>query len=197
MLFYEAAAHLILYLTRRAQASGKSQAAVFESFPFLQAYHEQLRDRFPEIIDTPGLVKTLRDACETWENSSAQWLPLAAAKAQAELSHEALVCLVLTGLVEEDSHFGELFASLQPPSGNRRPLASLLQAVLKTGNGSDLWASVFRFSMQGFSSVPIGWPAIRLGDAGPQFSLGGHSRGPIQEPIPESATSLPAISVPR
>ncbi|MGB6744721.1 MAG: ATP-binding protein [Terracidiphilus sp.] len=137
LAFYEAVARLIFHLQRRAQASGKTMGTVFETLPFLVSYWSELSRRFPQICETDQFPDALRIACDRWEESCEAWLPLRALRQRESLSRESLGCLVLAGMIEEDSHFGELFAVLQQPLGQRRPTLGLLQALMRAETAAD------------------------------------------------------------
>ncbi len=132
LAFYEAVGRLIFHLQRRAQASCKTTKPVFEAFPFLLSYWNELSQRFPEICETDQFLDVLRAECARWEEGCKTWLPLRAIRQRESLSSEAVTCLVLAGMIEEDSNFGELFGALQLPLGQRRPTLGLLQALMQT-----------------------------------------------------------------
>jgi hypothetical protein len=132
LTFYEAVACLISYLKRRAQAASKTTRAVFETLPFLASYWNELSRRFPQICETEQFTYQLREECDRWEQGCETWLPLRALRRRELLSADGVTCLVLAGMIEEDSHFGELFAMLQAPLGQRRLTLGLLQAILHT-----------------------------------------------------------------
>ncbi|MBZ5521902.1 MAG: ATP-binding protein [Acidobacteriia bacterium] len=144
LLFYEAAACVVLHLHNQAQASGKEARVVFENFPFLADYWNEIRRRLSAELPPDGLCAALTAECELWEVNAAHWLPLLALRQEAGLSRDALLCLVLTGLVEEDARFAELFSALQPASGHRRPTLGLLEAFMRShGNdaATEAWSS--------------------------------------------------------
>jgi ATPase family associated with various cellular activities (AAA) len=140
LLFYEAACRVIFYLQNRSRLSGHSAQQVFESFPFLSSYWEELRVRVPEAELTGQFLNRLRSECDRWENSCEAWLPLRAVRRRASLSAEAVACLVLAGLIEQDARFGELFSVLQQPLVQRRPTIGLLQQFMQGEPGTcDAW----------------------------------------------------------
>ncbi|RSL17997.1 ATPase family protein associated with various cellular activities (AAA) [Edaphobacter aggregans] len=131
---------MIFYLQHRSQLSGNSPKQVFETFPFLSSYWEELQHRFPEIEQTEQFLNILRTECDRWEESCQEWLPLRAVRQQASLGAEAVACLVLAGLTEQDARFGELFSVLQQPLVQRRPTLGLLQQLMQMEQGpSDAW----------------------------------------------------------
>ncbi len=131
LLFYEATCCVISYLGSRARTSGRDLKVVFEDFPFLSDYWREIRSRLPEELSRDDL-SMLRDECERWEETTGEWLPLRALRQEINLSHDALLCLMVTGLVEEDARFAVLFAALQQPLGHRRPTLGLLEALIRS-----------------------------------------------------------------
>lgn len=140
LLFYEVAGRLIFHLRARAAGAGKPLAQVFETFPFLSTYWQELCDRFPGIAESEDGVALLLAGRRQWEEAGKEWLPLLALESQAPLSPRHLACLVIAGLVEEDGQFGELFAASQPPRGYRRPTIGFLQLLMRTEDpAADAW----------------------------------------------------------
>jgi hypothetical protein len=140
LLFYEAVGRLILYLRARAGAAGKPPAQVFETFPFLLAYWDELRRHFPGIDEAEDGLAPLLAGRRQWEEAGEGWLPLLALQAEASIHLRHLTCLVIAGLVEEDGQFGDLFAALQPPHAWRRPTIGLVQHLMRAEYASaDAW----------------------------------------------------------
>jgi len=137
LLFYQAVHRLILHLMSRASAMGKSSEEVFSTFPFLSDYWDELHARLPELAEAEQGTTAHDAECAAWETASAEWLPLVALRQQATLDREAILGLVLAGLVEEDARFGDLFAALQQPSGRRRPTVGLWQVLLSSAGPND------------------------------------------------------------
>ncbi|MBF8296784.1 MAG: ATPase, family, partial [Bacteroidetes bacterium] len=69
-----------------------------------------------------------RKSVATWERLSNAHLPLRALRDAANLDHQSLMSFLIAGIAEEDSRFGELFESIQRPSGHRRPTYGLLKS---------------------------------------------------------------------
>ncbi len=132
LAFYEAVARLIFHLRDRARSSSKTIKPIFETLPFLSSYWNELSRRFPQICETEQFSGILRAECERWEESCEAWLPLRALRRRELLSAESVTCLVLAGMIEEDSNFGDLFAMLQQPLGQRRPTLGLIHALMRT-----------------------------------------------------------------
>ena len=150
LLFYQSVCHLILYLQQRASASGSSPAKVFESFAFLSSYWNELRARVPEANHPEQFLSILRAECERREHVSKQWLPFRALRQEASFSADALLWLVMAGLIEEDARFGDVFSALQHPLPYRRPTLGLLQLVVQLhASSSDGWATCQPLISQG------------------------------------------------
>lgn len=137
LLFYQASEKLLRYLENRARAVGKGLETVFEDFPFLKDYWEELGSRLTE---SDQETRSLAAECESWEEARTGWLPLIALRKECGVSRNALLCLVMSGLVEEDARFAGLFSALQQPLAHRRPTLGLLQAIVRLADAStDVW----------------------------------------------------------
>jgi len=119
LFFYEAAYAVALHLRARANADGRDTDAVLQGFPFLTEYIAELSRRFPNITIWDSNVSWLRDAIIEWEQEADTWLPLRALLGQ-DIDRSELLVLALLGLVEEDSGFATVFASLQPSLSTSR-----------------------------------------------------------------------------
>lgn len=140
LLFYEVVGRLILHLRARAAGAGKPLTQVFETFPFLSPYWQELCARFPGIAGSDDGPSILLAGRRQWEAAGKEWLPFLALESQAELSPRHLACLVIAGLVEEDGQFGELFAASQAPRAYRRPTIGFLQLLMRGEDpSSDAW----------------------------------------------------------
>jgi hypothetical protein len=106
---------------------------VFRDFPFLAAYFRELRSRLPESISWSDSARWLRDQIRGWESMSPVRLPLLALEQKLGLSPDHRTLFLLAALVEEDSAFGNLYATLQQPVGFRRPTYDLLREVMSAG----------------------------------------------------------------
>lgn len=131
LVFYEAVTWLTLYLEARAQHAGKSAETVFRDFPFLADYRNEISSRFPDDLDENDLCAALSHEREQWEAHASEWLPLKALREEAVFSHEAVLCLLISGLAEEDARFAGLYSALQQPLGHRRPTLGLLEALVQ------------------------------------------------------------------
>lgn len=149
LLFYEAAAHIVAHLESRALSVGidptRALHTVLDEFPFLGHYHEELTHRLPHVDAAGAMPRAMRRAVADWERGNVATgarLPLVDAKNTLALAPRAIVTLVTVGLVEEDAHFGALFAALQPLGNTRAPTIGLLRELMG-GTGSlgddDAW----------------------------------------------------------
>jgi len=141
-LAYTPEAHFKLYfygavlgVIEMVAAVRDSYEAVFEEFPFLADYNNELA--------THGLEGIARDEAATWWCASVQaWearteghLPLRALGRGGDLDFQNLLILVSIGLVEEDPRFGVVFDVLQGGAGCRRPTAGLLGSLWGDATG--------------------------------------------------------------
>jgi hypothetical protein len=142
IFFYEAVLHVIRHLGTRALSPGQDFASVFESFPFLQPYFDELRARQPEVFDWQQSLAWYREQRHSWEAAATVWLPLRALRETLDFSDDSLLALVLTGLVEEEPQFGSLFADLQQPIVQRRPSLNLAHDILieRSFHNIDAWS---------------------------------------------------------
>jgi|SRR5579859_1114205 len=140
LLFYEAVCLLTCHLGRRSQAAVRPLKQAFESFPHLLPYWSELRQRFPAAKEPDQLLDATRAERRRWEQSCQVWLPIIALQKRASFTAESSASLVLAGLIEEDSGFGELFAAIQQPLAQRRPTLGLLRQLVQEGNTNfDAW----------------------------------------------------------
>ncbi len=142
VLYFYAAVYAVINHSRRlAERSGMTLETWFEQFPFLHHYFDEMIDLLPEEL-------TWEQGLDWWETEIAQWaaltdehLPLQAL-ADYGFSFRTRLALMLVGLVEEDSRFGTLFAQLQSPLSERRPMLELVGQMLvdpDAPNQSDAW----------------------------------------------------------
>lgn len=98
------------------------RASALESYPFLQDYADELAALIKHSEPTS---MQWRVALTAWENTINEKLPLLAIM-QAGLSRLELEIILVTGLLEEDPRFSELF--VQATGSEQRPTAGLLLA---------------------------------------------------------------------
>jgi len=140
-LFFLAAA---AYLTRRAVQAFGTREAVFEAFPFLQAYDERLAGREPDDLADEKAERWWAKALLAWEKKCKAHLPLRDLRAKFGLSHSSLILLIIIGLVEEDSRFGAVFESLNEFSADKRLTFGMLNGWQREENkGVSAYSTVY------------------------------------------------------
>ncbi|MGZ8181203.1 MAG: ATP-binding protein [Methylobacter sp.] len=102
--------------------TGSGREEALETYPFLTDYAEELANNFKQAGPT---AIEWRNALELWENNSPIKLPLLSLLS-AGLSRLELELILVTGLLEEDPRFSDLFS--HATGGERRPTAGLLLA---------------------------------------------------------------------
>lgn len=122
LCFYAAVLDLLDHMTRLFD----THEAALKEFPFLTGYQDQLA--------ACGLEgKSIEEGKQWWHAALAEWemtvtdhLPLRELCHAAGLDPNTLTLLILIGLLEEDSRFGNLFDALQGGMGQHRPTIGLL-----------------------------------------------------------------------
>jgi AAA+ superfamily predicted ATPase len=148
ILFYAAVYHLMDYLAQMEYLSlaevenTEMLDGLFERHPFLAEY-------FSEIVDLMPGELTWQEGHEWWQAEVEQWekncpvhLPLYALSSKDSLGFQNRVALLLAGLGEEDSRFGDLFATLHGSPAHRRPTVELLGHIVLSRSApldSDPW----------------------------------------------------------
>jgi hypothetical protein len=133
LYLYAAVFRLIHRLHRLAAGRGEEPEALYERFPFLRGYLDQLRPHLPEHMTWTESLRWWPDAIARWKASCQIPLPLGAFR---DLDHRGRLALMTIGLVEEDSRFGTLYAWLQQPLGQRRPTCELVERLLADDDGA-------------------------------------------------------------
>ena len=128
LCFYWAVASCLTYLERLTGGAGLDP--ITEAHPFLLRYKAETEAVIPALdprMATDAQWDALQDrfvrACHTPP-------PLEVLGQSLGLSTAARRLLMLAGLVEEDSRFGDLFAWLQPGAGTRRLTLELAERML-------------------------------------------------------------------
>lgn len=124
LYFYAA----VLHLLGQVSQSFESLAALFDQFPFLIAYHNELMSYGLEEVAQPEAEIWWQEALCSWEKDIPTHLPLRALRDSAELDYTSLVLLMSIGLSEEDARFGLLFEAVHGLVGQHRPTLGLLNA---------------------------------------------------------------------
>jgi len=144
---YAAIFRLVNHLRRLSELGGTSLEQAFERYPFLGEYFLEMRSRMPDGLTWNDGAAWWREQIGAFEGRCAGHLPLLAlgqegadvavdeeggtavdeegGTADAGLGFAARLAFMVTGLVEEDSRFGTLFAELQQPLAARRPTLEL------------------------------------------------------------------------
>ena len=144
LLFYEAVLGLVAYAAGRAVDSGLDPSAPLDDHPFLEAYLAEVVPYLDGVTPWEGATGQVAALRRTWEEEAGDVrLPLLSLRTELGFGDEHLVALVLVGMVEEDSRFGELFEAAQAPRGGRRPTVALLHDVVsatRPGLDGDGWS---------------------------------------------------------
>ncbi|WP_437576628.1 ATP-binding protein [Sorangium sp. So ce887] len=138
----------VFHVIEQAAASSDSAEALFEQFPFLTAYLEEVPlppERGPTFW--PGSV-------QAFEAHITDHLPLRALRDAAGLDHRAITLLLAVGLIEEDARFGALFDAMQDTTALRRPTLGLLNAWWREPvDGGEVRAALRRLRELGLVQV--------------------------------------------
>jgi hypothetical protein len=124
LYFYAAVLHLIEKTSHLKQ----SFEAVFEQFPFLIGYSDELAEHGLEGKEINEAFPWWCESLDAWESEVSSHLPLRALRKAAALDFAGLTLLMEIGLVEEDPRFGMLYDALQGATGYRRPTTGLLNS---------------------------------------------------------------------
>ncbi len=180
LYFYAAVLHILSHLeapTRSADDSRSPEQVLFEQFPFLASYNDELAT-----FGLSGL--TIDDACQSWQAATEAWeqsaprpLPISELSRVSGLGYRALSLLMAAGLVEEDARFGALFSAMQGLPDQPRPTLTLLSAWWSDGDGyGEVRSLLRRWQELGFLEVtnpgaprldwvyqpnPVLWDALR------------------------------------
>lgn len=114
--------------------------AALETYPFLQDYADELAVLFQHPDPAPA---QWRIALEAWESTASIKLPLLALL-RAGFSRLELELILISGLLEEDPRFADLFEQI---SGDRRPTAGLLLAWWRSDDSGQDCAEMVRRSI--------------------------------------------------
>ncbi len=129
---YAAVFRLLAHISGLSAFGGQKLEQVFERYPFLAKYYEEMKKFMPAGSDWTEAAAWWRDEITAWEEQCSEHLPLAAIGGDGT-GFEHRIAFMIAGLVEEDSRFGTVFAELQAPLGARRPTLELVGQVLMNG----------------------------------------------------------------
>lgn len=136
-LYYHAAVCRVLYHLKRLTASdADGLQELFDSFPFLRGYYDLLHGLMPGDITWGQSSGWWERNIASWEQTAAGHLPLRALRGVDGVRFPTLLALMVVGLMEEHSGFGNLFARLHDV-GQRRPSVELVGRL--TDPQSDPW----------------------------------------------------------
>jgi len=124
LYFYAA----VLHILEQVAQSFESHEAMFEQFPFLVGYHDELASRGLDGQTLDAAKVWWHHALDAWEGKMDAPLPICALRKAAGLDYAAFTLLISIGLIEEDARFGMLFETMQSSSGSHRPTFGLLNA---------------------------------------------------------------------
>lgn len=130
LYFYAAIYHLLGHIERLSRVGGQKPEAVFGRYPFLGKYVSEMQAHMPSELHGFEAMSGWRQAIENWEGPIEDHLPLRSLTSEAAIGYPGCLAFMATGLVEEDSRFGTLFAELQAPLGLRRPTFELLGQMI-------------------------------------------------------------------
>lgn len=132
LYFYAA---ILEFLDQVSQAVGSAEA-VFERFPFLVGYNNELALGGLDGLSYGQAARVWLDSLAIWEKTTAAHLPLRALREAADLDPAAIAVLIGVGLIEEDARFGAIFESLHGLAGQPRATPGLLNAWWRNENGT-------------------------------------------------------------
>ena len=140
----------ILRVLEYALKVSENHPELFEKFPFLIEYNNELAGFALEGMTVESAAKWWDEALVAWE-ASAPVLPLVNLRGACGLDYEDLTLLMIVGLPEEEPRFAGLFESLQDPPGQRRPTARLLERLILSARDN---ASLRRLQTLGLVQSP-------------------------------------------
>ncbi|MEL7260703.1 MAG: ATP-binding protein [Pseudomonadota bacterium] len=129
VLHFYAAVFDLLRQIRVVTGTPAGFAEILSEHPFLKGYMDELSRALPMPDPLDAGRDAWRAAIDAHALQCAAPLPIAALQAQG-LSDAALRLLILSGLVEEDGRFGDLFAWLQVGTGTRRLSLGFAETIL-------------------------------------------------------------------
>jgi ATPase family associated with various cellular activities (AAA) len=129
LLFYEAAFAVVAHARTRAVRAGQAAERVFDQFPSLAEYVAEIRRRMPEGIDWRSGSGWLRGHVDEWSADAGASLPFVALERDLGIGRDSRLMLAVLGLVEEDAAFAALFAALQAPLPEHRPMLGTLREL--------------------------------------------------------------------
>ena len=145
----------ILHVVHRLVQTFDSQEDVFERFPFLAGYVNELAQIGLEGMATSEAPAWWDERQQVWEASVAAFLPIRTLRQAAGLSSDAMITYFVLGLSEEDPRFGALFETLHGTPGQHHVTYGLLSAW---GTGLDSQARGVVQHLQATGMVQVANP---------------------------------------
>ena len=130
---YAGVYNLFYYVQGLTAFGGDNLESYFQRFPFLKHYFSEISSAMPKNIVWEDGRRWWYQSVTELEDASQVSLPLKALRNDLGMDYESRLVLMLTGLVEEDSRFGTVFAQLQQPLGYRRPMLETLGHIALKG----------------------------------------------------------------
>jgi hypothetical protein len=118
----------VLKVVTSAAERHDSWEAVFEQFPFLASYVNELASTGIDGVALDDAGRRWTGSVLAWESNFTPHLPLRALRIAAGLELDTITLLMTIGLADEDPRFGAVFDVLQGEMGHKRPTAGLLAA---------------------------------------------------------------------
>jgi hypothetical protein len=144
----------VLHVIEQAAQSYDSYEALFETFPFLEGYFDEVAMLGIEADELSALAKEAGDDMMAWEAAATTHLPLAVLREAAHLAPWEITLLFCAGLIEEDARFGLLFDSIQTIVGTHRPTVGLVSAWWRTTpNGTNVRTTLRRLLSLGLVEI--------------------------------------------
>lgn len=137
LYFYAAVYRLINHIHQLSEVGGQKLKKIFKQYPFLAKYHAEIQRYIPENIHWTDTDKWFQQEIHIWEDKCNTSLPLLTLVKNEEIGYNSCLAFMITGIVEEDSRFGVVFAALQAPLDLRRPTLELVGRIIAL-NGTSL-----------------------------------------------------------
>jgi len=140
--FFAAIFRVIFQVQRLSGTGGMDLEELFEQFPFLHSYFQEMMGYLPEQINWQGALTWWEAKIRTWEELASTPLPFLILEEGLEVDFGKRLALMLVGLIEEDSRFGTLFETLQSPLPYRQPCLEFVSQLLLDPSAQevmDLW----------------------------------------------------------
>jgi len=138
LYFYAVVFRLIKRIQLLSQVGGASLEDVFKRYPFLSGYYNEILGYMPNDINWHDAIDWWSRSITAWEKTCDVNLPIKLLKNCSSLSLDGRLAFIATGLVEEDSRFGTVFAELQAPLNQRRPTLEFIGQMILSGQEANV-----------------------------------------------------------